>query len=175
MAAAPAWRIALPLVWLAGCSDGAMQAPPQGAEAAPAAAGAVLPAFAEPAPVGYSGGALRDPFQPAPSLRDGVAQATQRPPAAQRRKHPLEAFPIEQLHMAGTLHRRGASVALVRDGNGLVHQVSTGDYLGKNSGRVRAIDEAGVELVEHLSDGAGGQVERPRRLAIAAAPLQVPE
>ena len=175
MAAAPAWRIALPLAWLAGCSDGVAQAPPQGAEAAPAPAGAALPAFAEPAPVGYSGGALRDPFQPEPSLRDDVAQAAQRPPAAQRRKHVLEAFPIEQLRMAGTLRRGGTAVALVRDGNGLVHQVGTGDYLGKNSGRVRTIDEAGVEFVERLSDGAGGQVERPRRLTLAASNLQVPE
>ena len=167
MTATPLWLIALALAWLAGCSDGATPAAPPRAETAPAPAGAAPRAFTEPAPFAYSGGTLRDPFQPPPSPR-GEEEAAQRQPAEQRGKHPLEAFPIEGLRMAGTLSRHGTAIALVRDGNGLVHQVSAGDYLGKDSGRVHTVNEAGVELVEHLSDGAGGQVRRPRRLTFAA-------
>jgi type IV pilus assembly protein PilP len=47
-----------------------------------------------------------------------------------------------------------------------VHRVKVGDYLGRNHGRIVAIDEARVDVVEIVPDGEGGWLERPRSLAL---------
>ncbi|EAA3799172.1 pilus assembly protein PilP, partial [Salmonella enterica subsp. enterica] len=41
-----------------------------------------------------------------------------------------------------------------------------GDYLGRNHGRVTAVDEAGINVVEIVPDGEGGWLERPRSLTL---------
>jgi type IV pilus assembly protein PilP len=44
--------------------------------------------------------------------------------------------------------------------------VKVGNYLGKNHGRIKMIDESRVEVVEIVPDGKGNWVERPRTLAL---------
>ena len=47
-----------------------------------------------------------------------------------------------------------------------VHRVKIGDYLGTNHGKVVAISESQIDVVEIVTDGEGGWVERPRSLTL---------
>jgi type IV pilus assembly protein PilP len=77
-----------------------------------------------------------------------------------RRKEPLEAFPLDVMSMVGSLDRAGQRVALVRVDK-LLYQVRTGNYLGQNYGLVtqvsenevtlREIDQSGAECIERVA------------------------
>lgn len=82
-----------------------------------------------------------------------------------RRKEPLEAMPLDTMTMVGVLNRAGRIVALVRV-NGLLYQVSPGNYLGQNYGRVQQITESRVVLREIVQDAAGEWVERAATLEL---------
>lgn len=107
---------------------------------------------------------LRDPFRP----QEGFAQADQPSgestsnlkPDADRRKEPLESYPLDSLDMVGTLQRNGRQWALMRDPDGTVHQVMEGNYLGQNYGRITDVASTKVQLVEIIPDGQGGWMER---------------
>jgi type IV pilus assembly protein PilP len=57
--------------------------------------------------------------------------------------------------------------ALVRDPDGVVHRVRVGNYLGQNYGRVIAVEEDRIELVELVPNGTGGWMEKPATIALA--------
>ena len=78
----------------------------------------------------------------------------------------LERFDIGQLSMVGTLSRDGTQFALILDSEGGVHPVRTGDYLGRNHGRITQVSEATLRIVEIVSDGAGGWLERSRTVQL---------
>ncbi len=68
--------------------------------------------------------------------------------------------------MVVTLSQDQALYALVRDPAGGVHKVQVGDYLGTDHGRITSIDEIEVQLMEIVSDGTGGWVERARTVTL---------
>ncbi len=118
-------------------------------------------------PFTYVAAALRSPFQP-PVKIDFVSQQKGNAdvqPDETRVKQFLEGFNIESFVMVGTLSNEAGVYALIRGGDG-VHRIRMGDYLGGNHGRVVAITAAGVEIIEIVSDGDGGWLERPRTLAL---------
>lgn len=80
-----------------------------------------------------------------------------------RRREPLEAYPLDTMSMVGTLDQGGKTVALLRVDQ-LLYQIRVGDYLGQNYGRVMKIDEGGVTLREIVQDGVGEWIERPAKL-----------
>ena len=82
-----------------------------------------------------------------------------------RRKEPLEAFPLDSMSMVGSVQRGGRPFALLRV-NDLLYQVKVGDHLGQNYGRVTRIDETGVELREIVQDAAGEWIERSASLQL---------
>ena len=86
-------------------------------------------------------------------------------PDETRVKQFLEGFNIELFEMVGTLANDNGSFALV-SGAGGVHRVKVGDYLGRNDGRIVAIDSAKIDVVEIVPDGDGGWLERPRTLPL---------
>jgi type IV pilus assembly protein PilP len=45
--------------------------------------------------------------------------------------------------------------------------VLPGNHLGQNDGRVMAVNDAKITLVEIVPDGLGGYLERPAALALA--------
>lgn len=110
----------------------------------------------------YAAQGLRDPFSRA-FTDDGGSGL--RPDAA-RRKQPLEAFPLDSLDMVGTLGRGGGLVALVMAPDKVTYRVRPGVYMGQSDGRVTAITEDRIELVELVPDGAGGWLERPATVAL---------
>lgn len=113
----------------------------------------------------YSAQGLRDPFT-APQRREDAARADGPRPDPNRRKEVLEAFPLDGLDMVGTLGTGAELIALVMDPGRVVHRVRVGNYLGQSDGRIVAIREDGLEIVELVPDGAGGWLERPARLAL---------
>lgn len=72
----------------------------------------------------------------------------------------LEQFPLDSLKMMGTLTLDGAIYALIRDGDGVVHRETVGNYMGQNFGKITNISQAGLALREIVPDGQGGWVER---------------
>jgi len=82
-----------------------------------------------------------------------------------RRKEPLEAYPLDTVVMVGSLMKEGQLVALIKVDN-LLYQVRQGNYLGQNFGRVNAITETEIVLREIVQDGAGDWIERPAALQL---------
>lgn len=76
-----------------------------------------------------------------------------------RRKEPLEAYPIDSMSMVGSVTRGGRPYALLRVDN-LLYQVKQGDYLGQNYGKITKISETGVSFREIVQDAAGEWIER---------------
>jgi len=76
-------------------------------------------------------------------------------------------FPLDALRMVGTVTVGGKRFALVRDPDGIIHRVPIGAYAGHNFGRIVAIEDSAVRLVEIVPDGFGGWVERPATLPLA--------
>ena len=107
----------------------------------------------------------RDPFMTSAEEQDQTANAGPHPDQ-DRAREPLEAFPLDGLKMAGTLGLAKAIEGLVRDPDGVVHRVHTGNYIGQNYGRITAISEDHIELVELVPNGSGGWMERQATIAL---------
>lgn len=82
-----------------------------------------------------------------------------------RRREPLEAYPLDSMSMVGSVTREGQPHALLRVDQ-LLYQVKVGDHLGQNYGRITAIDETEIRLTETVQDAAGEWVERPTTLQL---------
>jgi type IV pilus assembly protein PilP len=82
-----------------------------------------------------------------------------------RRREPLESFPLDSMAMVGSVTKQGVPHALLRVDN-LLYQVKVGDYLGQNYGRIMRITETEVTLRELVQDAAGDTVERPAALQL---------
>ena len=121
---------------------------------------------APPVELAFDGaGNRRSPFESAPATLSGGQSATQ--PDAKRRRGPLEAYPLSELRMVGTIAADGENHALVEAPDGTVHRMTKGDYLGKDDGRIASVGDSDVALVETVRDGGGGWMRRTRLLPIA--------
>ena len=69
--------------------------------------------------------------------------------------------------MVGTLDLGGETYGLVQTADGLIHRVVPGNYLGQNDGRIVAITDSEIELVEIISDGIGGYIERDAAISLS--------
>ena len=82
-----------------------------------------------------------------------------------RRKEPLEAYPVDSMAMVGSVVRNGRPYALLRVDN-LLYQVKPGDYLGQNYGKITGISETNVAYREIVQDAAGEWIERTSALQL---------
>lgn len=82
-----------------------------------------------------------------------------------RRKEPLEAYPLDSMRMVGSVTKGGRPYALLRVDN-LLYQVKAGDYLGQNYGKITRITETDVALREIVQDAAGEWIERSSALQL---------
>lgn len=116
----------------------------------------------------YSATAKRSPFDPPVQTQQVIG--TRNPdlkPDLTREKEFLESFNLDALSMVGSLEQRGTQWVLIRDNAGGIHRVTIGNYLGKNHGRIVSVSAAQVDLVEIVSDGLGGWVQRPRSIKLS--------
>jgi type IV pilus assembly protein PilP len=82
-----------------------------------------------------------------------------------RRKDPLEAYPLDNLAMVGSVQRKGEIFALIKV-DALLYQVRSGEYMGQNYGKVLKITETEVELREIVQDATGEWIERQSNLQL---------
>ncbi len=110
----------------------------------------------------------RDPFSPSTAeLQTNTATSGPRPDA-DRAKQPLELFALDSLKMVGTVGVGSGMEVLVKDPGGVIHRVHVNEYMGQNYGHVTAISEDHIELVELVSNGNGGWMERSASIALDA-------
>ena len=149
---------------LAGCIGGKGDLEKWVAEvkAKPAPALEPLPVMQQFETFEYAAQNLRDPFSEIFSGSEGSGPR----PDPGRLKQTLEQFPLDSLDMVGTLGKGGAIVALVLAPDKVTYRVRPGAYLGQSDGRVTAVYEDRIELVELVPDGAGGWLERPATIAL---------
>jgi type IV pilus assembly protein PilP len=120
-------------------------------------------------PQPYEAGTGVDPFSTqklSVAIRQEAAQPNSLLTAEiNRRKEPLEAYPLDTMSMVGSLTREGRRYALLRVDN-LLYQVRAGDYLGQNFGRITKISETEITLREVVQDAAGEWIERTSTLQL---------
>jgi type IV pilus assembly protein PilP len=112
----------------------------------------------------YESEGARSPFMadsPAAARADNGIR-----PDADRRRQYLEGFPLDTLRMVGTLHLGGQLYGLVQTSDKLVHRVVPGNYLGQNDGRIIAISDSAIQLLEIIPDGLGGYTERAASIGL---------
>lgn len=115
----------------------------------------------------YSAQDLRDPFVSHVDITENtVEEKNSLQPETRRLKQHLETFPLDTLSMVGTLEQLENSWGLIKDPQNIVHRVKTGNYLGQNEGRIVEITETKIHLIEIVTDGVGGYVERDASIAI---------
>lgn len=114
----------------------------------------------------YTAAELVDPFSQANLIQQRPTPDGGPAPDPTRRKEPLEQFPLDALSMVGTLSNDEASWAIIRAPDGTVHRAGAGNYLGQNYGKIQAVKDTEVELVELVPDINGGWRERDATIAI---------
>ena len=120
-------------------------------------------------PQPYTAGQAVDPFSNQ-KLTVALKQEARQPNSLlsaqlNRRKEPLEAYPLDSMGMVGSVNKQGQPFALLRVDN-LLYQVKVGDYLGQNYGRITRIGETEIALREIVQDAAGEWIERPAALQL---------
>jgi type IV pilus assembly protein PilP len=114
----------------------------------------------------YDQTGLRSPFQPSvPVVAPGAGGVR---PDARRNREFLEGFSLDTLKMVGTLHQGGHVFGLVQTKDGLIHRVAPGNYVGQNDGRVAAVTESKIAVVEIVPDGLGGYMERQAAISLGS-------
>ena len=109
---------------------------------------------------------LRSPFRPDTPPATGSAAGGARPDPDRSREY-LEGFPLDTLGMVGTLYIGETMYGLVQTSDGLIHRVVPGNYMGQNDGRITDVSESEILLVEIISDGIGGYIERDAAISLS--------
>lgn len=120
-------------------------------------------------PEPYASASMVDPFS-AQKLSVAIKQEARQPNSLlaselNRRKEPLESYPLDSMSMVGSVAQGPQPFALLRVDN-LLYQVKVGDYLGQNYGRVTRIAETEVMIREIVQDAAGEWIERQANLLL---------
>jgi len=166
---------ALPLAgaaMLSGCGDGGVQELKQWMDEVQRQTPVSVQKLTEPkkfAPFTYAGKEELDPFNPA-KLSAALAKMQANAgggikPDLERRKEPLESFPLDSIKMVGTLEKPGLSYALLQVDK-TVFQAKVGNYIGQNFGMITKITDSEVELTEIVRDAAGEWTERKAKLEL---------
>jgi type IV pilus assembly protein PilP len=117
----------------------------------------------------YSAIEEEDPFnqQNIITERPDGALAGQRPDK-DRRREPLEAFPLDALRMVGTLTQEETPYVIVQTSDGTAHRATIGNYMGLNEGKIKQIVpvEQKIVLAELVLDPAGRWVTRELEITI---------
>lgn len=76
-----------------------------------------------------------------------------------RQREPLEAYPLESLKMVGVLGK-GKSINALIQADKALYQVRIGNFIGRDYGKVIAINQDSLELQELVEDLNEGWIER---------------
>ena len=155
------------LATVAGCSDDTDELRAKIAEIKARPGGRIdpLPEVKPYETFAYPASDERSPFEPGMPASATGPNAIR--PDSSRPREFLEQFSLDTLRMVGTLKLQGRIYGLVQTKDGLVHRVLPGNHLGQSDGRITAIEEGKISLIEIVPDGMGGFVERPAALGLS--------
>lgn len=127
-----------------------------------------LPEIKPYEPFAYSAFTLRSPFSPPVSQEQTKKLSFEGGPHPDpnRRKEPLEAFPLDSLRMVGTIEKNKKLWALVVDPSGIIYRLTKGNYVGQNHGRIDSVTMDKIVLTEIVPDPSGGWRERPASMGL---------
>ena len=114
----------------------------------------------------YTATQLTDPFSKSNLVRNPPTQAQGNAPDLNRRKEPLEQYPLDSLRMVGTLSKDDTAWAVIRAPDGTVHRAQSGNYLGKNYGKILKVTSNKLFITEIISGGNQNWIERETSIAI---------
>jgi type IV pilus assembly protein PilP len=163
-------RIALSaaaLAVLAGCADDndALRARIDDIKSRPGGRIEPLPEVKPYETFAYAAANERSPFEAGMPAAASAPNALR--PDPNRPREFLEQFSLDTLRMVGTLRLGGRNYGLIQTKDGLVHRVLPGNHLGQQDGRITAVEENRISLIEIVPDGMGGFIERPAALALS--------
>lgn len=105
--------------------------------------------------VSYDAANQLDPFSPGrvePERKDGGGNK----PDFDRPREQLENFPLESLNYVGVVSKdKNKTRRALIQVDGVIYQVGKGNYLGQNFGRIVAINDGEVVLMETVQDPSG--------------------
>ena len=118
----------------------------------------------------YSAAGEEDPFgfkNIGENRNDGLVGGAGSPDR-NRRKEPLEDYPLDALKMVGTMTQEQVPWVVVQTTDGKALRATIGNYMGLNDGKITEIvlDEQKVVLAELVLDTAGRWVTREREITI---------
>jgi type IV pilus assembly protein PilP len=127
------------------------------------------------APFTYSRRDSIDPFNPV-KLSAAIAKLRAKSgkgisPNLDRRREPLEQFPLDTIKMVGLLQKPGLTYAVLKVDKS-IFQAKVGSYVGQNFGMITAVTETGADLKEIVQDASGEWVERKARLELQESSQQ---
>jgi len=116
-----------------------------------------IPEVQEYEPFTYDAAKLQDPFFP---RKINTQDDSRSDPDKGRPPEPLEAYPLDGLKMVGTLSRDKVMYALIQAPGKDVYQVTVGNHMGQDRGRIISITETEIQLRELVQDGTGDWTDR---------------
>lgn len=120
-------------------------------------------------PFAYAAREQIDPFSPNKLLAElaRVAEKSDNKfkPDMDRRKEPLENYPLDTFMMVGVIQKAGINYSLLQVDRAL-HQVKAGQRIGQNYGLVTGVSETAVNIKEVVQDAGGEWVERLSKLEL---------
>ena len=117
-------------------------------------------------PFAYNAYDLTDPFKPRKIEPPNSTSKGGLQPDLNRPREALEAFPLENLKMVGTLQQKNQVFALVKAPDNALYRVRSGNYLGQNFGRIVGISETDIKLKEIVQDSGGNWEEKEQALLL---------
>ena len=123
-----------------------------------------LPQIRQNTAVSYEAGNLVDPFQARKIEPEKKAGGGGPQPDLNRRKEPLESFPLETIRMVGTILKGKQLYALVQADR--TYLVRTGNYMGQNFGVITRITDGEIALKELVEDSSGDWTDRTSTLQL---------
>jgi type IV pilus assembly protein PilP len=127
-----------------------------------------LPLFKPYETFAYSAMRIRSPFELPVVVKiqaRSVGNQSIVKPDVNRPREVLESFNFNELSMVGSIEKEGTTWVLI-DAGGEIHRVRNGNYMGKNHGKIIALNDVNIDVIEIVADGAGSWIERPRTIGL---------
>lgn len=126
-----------------------------------------LPDIKPVEPYAYSAQGFADPFD-VENLKPRIVPSarTEGGPDTNRRREPLENYPLDSLLMVGTLFREHEKRVIIQTPEGAVQTAVVGNYIGQNYGKIISIDENQIVVEEQVLNTAGTWVGRDASIKV---------
>jgi type IV pilus assembly protein PilP len=79
----------------------------------------------------------------------------------------LESFPLDSLHMVGTLQQGKVIWALIATPDRTIQRVAKGNFVGQNHGKITMVEESRIDISELVPNGLGGFMRHEASIALS--------